>query len=451
MSIYGFGPFLLDPAARQLTLNGREVAMPGKAWQILMILVEAQGRFVSHETLRAELWPNIAVEDRTLTVHVSTLRKALRDGTFSDYIENVPRAGYRLAASVRILSGVDAEVVSRQFTATPEPPAITWSEVPVPHDSSSHLVDVTTENVPARERLDFWRETVLRRNRPDSPVKDQPFRAHLRRIAIEDAELVEHASEAVVVLRSSSRPHFDGGDDIALELMRDGTTAWHEHNGEHDLRPGDLYVVDYSRPRQIMRPRHRAAGIVLSRRRVMDVVGEDLSQLAGRALPTYGLAAVLRQHMAATLDHSPAMRDAERIVAVRAAAEMGLAILRTCFGAGTDAGRTAGGLYAAVLALIERQCLDPELTPVQLALKLGCSLDSLDQAFTANDDNVADRIWDARLDYAWKLLSSAPREESLASAVALRCGFRELATFTRMFKRRFGVAPTEAHEAAADD
>ena len=421
--------------------------MPGKAWQILMILVEAQGRFVSHETLRAELWPNIAVEDRTLTVHVSTLRKALRDGTFSDYIENVPRAGYRLAASVRILSEADAAVVGRQLTATPEPRSVS-------HDRSSHLIDVSTDNVPARERLDFWRETVLRRNRPDSPVKDQPFLAYLRRIAIEDAELVEHASEAVVVLRSSSRPHFDGGDDIALELMRDGTTAWHEHNGEHDLRPGDLYIVDYSQPRQIMRPRHRAAGIVLSRRRVMEVVGEDLSQLAGRSLPTYGLAAVLRQHMAATLDHSPTMSDAERIVAVRTATEMGLAVLRTCFGAGTDAERTAGGLYAAVLAIIERECCDPALTPVQVALKLGCSLESLDQAFAVNNDNVADRIWQARLDCAWKVLSSAPREEYSASTVALRCGFRELATFTRMFRRRFGIVPTEAHEAAsaaADD
>src|ERR1041384_299793 len=117
-SIYGFGPFLLDPAARQLTINGREVATPGKAWQILMLLVEAEGRFVSHETLRATLWPNIAVEDRTLTVHVSTLRKALRDGTFSDYIENVPRAGYRLAASVRILSGPDAAAGGPQIAAS---------------------------------------------------------------------------------------------------------------------------------------------------------------------------------------------------------------------------------------------------------------------------------------------------------------------------------------------
>ena len=53
MSVYAFGPFILDPAERRLTRDGRRVAVPGKAWQILVLLVEAGGRLVSHETFRA--------------------------------------------------------------------------------------------------------------------------------------------------------------------------------------------------------------------------------------------------------------------------------------------------------------------------------------------------------------------------------------------------------------
>jgi DNA-binding winged helix-turn-helix (wHTH) protein/tetratricopeptide (TPR) repeat protein len=105
MSIRAFGPFVIDPDERRLTLDGRSIAVPGKAWQILVLLVEAGGRLVSHETFRTRLWPNVVVEDRTLTVHVSTLRKALGDG--ADVIETVAKVGYRLAVPVRPLAATD--------------------------------------------------------------------------------------------------------------------------------------------------------------------------------------------------------------------------------------------------------------------------------------------------------------------------------------------------------
>src|SRR5262252_10745724 len=103
MPVYAFGPFLLDPDERRLTRDGRRLPVPGKAWQILVMLAEAGGRLVAHEALRAKLWPNVVVEDRTLTVHMSTLRKALGDGSAS-IIETVSREGYRLAMPLRVLS-----------------------------------------------------------------------------------------------------------------------------------------------------------------------------------------------------------------------------------------------------------------------------------------------------------------------------------------------------------
>ena len=107
MLIYAFGPFVLDPAERRLARTGRPVAVPKKAWQILLLLAEAGGRLVSHETFRTTLWPNVVVEDRTLTVHMSTLRKALGADPTADIIETVAGAGYRLAVPVRALSKAD--------------------------------------------------------------------------------------------------------------------------------------------------------------------------------------------------------------------------------------------------------------------------------------------------------------------------------------------------------
>ena len=126
MPIYAFGPFVLDPAEHRLTRSGRRIAVPAKAWQILVLLAEAGGRLVPHETFRAKLWPNVVVEDRTLTVHVSTLRKALGAGPAAEHIETVARAGYRLAVPVRVLSEADppARVASGPPMAEAKPLAV---------------------------------------------------------------------------------------------------------------------------------------------------------------------------------------------------------------------------------------------------------------------------------------------------------------------------------------
>lgn len=107
MALYAFGPFIVDPAEYRLTRDGRRVPVPRKAWQILLLLAEAGGRLVPYRAFRERLWPNVVVEDRTLTVHVSTLRKALGGNPDATYIETVTGAGYRLAVPVRVVSVKD--------------------------------------------------------------------------------------------------------------------------------------------------------------------------------------------------------------------------------------------------------------------------------------------------------------------------------------------------------
>ncbi|MPZ31581.1 MAG: hypothetical protein GEV13_11405 [Rhodospirillales bacterium] len=56
---------------------------------------------VDRQTFNAQLWPEVIVEDRNLTVHISALRKALGGGC----IETVAKSGYRLALPVRAVNG----------------------------------------------------------------------------------------------------------------------------------------------------------------------------------------------------------------------------------------------------------------------------------------------------------------------------------------------------------
>jgi serine/threonine-protein kinase len=99
--LYAFGPFILDTPERRVTRDGERLPVTGKTLDVLRLLVEAEGRLVDRQTFNAQLWPEVVVEDRNLTVHISTLRKALG----SDCIETVARNGYRLALPVRAVNG----------------------------------------------------------------------------------------------------------------------------------------------------------------------------------------------------------------------------------------------------------------------------------------------------------------------------------------------------------
>src|SRR5215469_7020838 len=96
-----FGPFRLFPA-QQLLLDGETpVRLGGRARDLLLALVEQAGQVVTKEALSARLWPNIAVEEGTLRVHVAALRKALRDGQGGRrYIANIAGRGYAFVAPV---------------------------------------------------------------------------------------------------------------------------------------------------------------------------------------------------------------------------------------------------------------------------------------------------------------------------------------------------------------
>ena len=305
------------------------------------------------------------------------------------------------------------------------------------------LVDLTTDGVPARERIDYWRDVVLRRTRPELPERGQPFHAHLRRIVLADVELIEHAAGAVVSGRSPGRTRFDGGDDIALELIRYGTSKL-THNGEHKLRPGELCLVDYARPFKTVLTRHRASGVVLSRRRVREVLGDDLSALAGRRVPARGLAAVLCAHMTTTLDQAPHMTAEDRVVATNAAAEMALAILQAGRFGAADPDQVGNGLYQAARAVIDHACADPDLSPERIALAVGCSRATLYRLFARRDQSVSASVWQARLERARRMLCSAESIGMTISDVAMLSGFTDVPAFTRMFKRRYGMTPREA-------
>jgi Tol biopolymer transport system component/DNA-binding winged helix-turn-helix (wHTH) protein len=98
---YEFGPFLLDVADGLLLREGQHVPLTPKAYETLLALVESNGHVIDKEELIKKIWPDTFVEEANLAKNVSILRKILGGEQSDQYIETIPKRGYRFVASVR--------------------------------------------------------------------------------------------------------------------------------------------------------------------------------------------------------------------------------------------------------------------------------------------------------------------------------------------------------------
>jgi DNA-binding winged helix-turn-helix (wHTH) protein/Tol biopolymer transport system component len=98
-ALYEFGPYRLDCPKRLLLRDGKSLTLAPKTFDLLLLLVESQGRVLTKKELMGALWPDTFVEEANLAFQISGLRKALGDEG-AEWIETVPRHGYRFSGAV---------------------------------------------------------------------------------------------------------------------------------------------------------------------------------------------------------------------------------------------------------------------------------------------------------------------------------------------------------------
>jgi DNA-binding response OmpR family regulator len=92
------GRVAIEVGARRVRVGGEPVDLTGLEFDILLALARRPGRVVPRETLMAEAGRNdVTVNDRTVDVHVSHLRKKLGDDPKAGLIKTVRGVGYVLA------------------------------------------------------------------------------------------------------------------------------------------------------------------------------------------------------------------------------------------------------------------------------------------------------------------------------------------------------------------
>jgi len=150
MAIYSFPPFRLDVSSGMLFHNGRRINLPGKALQLLALLVERAGTAVLREEIQSELWPDGTWVDfeRSINKLIYQIRSTLRDDPRKPgMIETIPQRGYRFIAPVTVEAPAEPLNAPRPGASKTDEPSIAPQEPASLPDSrgnpsDSALVDV---------------------------------------------------------------------------------------------------------------------------------------------------------------------------------------------------------------------------------------------------------------------------------------------------------------------
>ena len=205
-----FGNFRLYPDERLLLKNGARVPLTPRVLDLLIVLASHHGQLVSKENLLGTVWPDSFVEEGNINRTVSTLRKNLgTQPNGSDFIETVPKVGYRFIASVR------------QIVEGPEPelPALPWSTVRRPIFWAATVAAVVT--------------IVLL----GSSFAPTPFSSEAENRRLDSADKIARTPGSTEPIRLT----FDEARDAYPMWTEDGRIRY-QHNGRK--KEGEPYIMD---------------------------------------------------------------------------------------------------------------------------------------------------------------------------------------------------------------
>ena len=311
----------------------------------------------------------------------------------------------------------------------------------------------TTAGIASCERWDFWKDTALAAVDAKACGDRAAFFAHRTVSETVSGTLIETTSKPLSMERPQRKIARDGIDHACLVVAMAGTGVINQVNRPEDiLRPGDLILYDLGRP-------YTAASIEPYRELRLYVPRDLFTMRVGRidALSGLllkggsGLVDLFTNYLAAYATALPRMSAREADAGMDGVLHLLSGLVNTSLSVSrADGGAlTRDTLLALAMRHIEVLLGDPRLDVAMLARTIGVSRSRLYDAFLVRG-GVASAVRDARLERARLRLAAPEERHRTLEEIARLCGFLEYSTFTRAFRRRFGMSPNSARAQALD-
>ncbi|MEL7204459.1 MAG: helix-turn-helix domain-containing protein [Pseudomonadota bacterium] len=262
---------------------------------------------------------------------------------------------------------------------------------------------------------------------------------HLGTLSRGGLNLAVVAQNAKAIHRTSANIKRDPGNHFFLVMQAEGEALMCQNDTNVLMKQGDMFLVDstqtstfvynnqYSRQLSLHLPRDEA------QQRFGDRIAGGIAMCRSDPLAQAinGILAELVQN-----DRPYQGHVAEAFFGV-----LGAYLYNRCAG---DRSPTTPDrqIVDRAMQILSQHYANPDFAPIHLANLTGVSLRKLQRVFGAMDTSPHKRLQEVRLDAAGEMLNRLGKEASPSIAsIAFECGFNDLSTFYRHYKKRHGCAP----------
>lgn len=306
---------------------------------------------------------------------------------------------------------------------------------------------ISTGDVPARERLSYLHDYVSAhiaglRFRPGDA---DGFRFHLATEQLgEDTLLARTRYSAVAGARSDLLG--DGRGNYVLSIhdtdyeVEAGGRSW-------TVRAGDVVIVDESERYGFRLPGTGSRLVALDRARLAAAAPLVASRPAhhfGSGTPRAALLSGYIDLLLATPRDGNGAMLADHVYALVAS------MLQSGERSAPPRGGIAGARLSLIKADIEKSLGNPALSVSAVARRQGLTPRYVQQLFARDETSFSDFVRERRLDRALERLRDGACLDTSIAALAFDCGFGDLSSFNRAFRKRFGATPSDIRARAIE-
>jgi AraC-like DNA-binding protein len=291
-----------------------------------------------------------------------------------------------------------------------------------------------------------WASQVRQRFFPlDLTVaRDDHFSAQARLAGYPQCRMAQVAASAHVASMSRAGCSALRQRYVKVLWELDGV-GWLEQSG-HEVRlpPAHFTIYEASRPYAIRTESQSAFVVLLCEVAPNDLLASLAQRVAGRSLPTTGSAAVALAAVQEMVAQGETISHGSRFTVLEFVSSLLAQQINALEGvSGVRRKRSQDELLREAVQYIRCHMGDGDLSPDRIASALNICRRTLYQVFSLIGETPQATVQRLRLERCRDILAQHGGEKANITDLALQYGFSDPAYFARLFRRMFGVAPSQ--------